>query len=181
MTGQLGAGVLDEIFVGDFFIALGGSVRAVAAQQLAVYEGILAWLAQRDIFGVALELRPGQAGEQVYGGVDIDPRVDQTLAQRFELGVGREMGETADGHGDRVGVASGDGDAQVARQFLHAQGAQYHVPVADSQRDNAADAQEIGRDQHIDVQDVAVQDLAVEDQLAQQLDLLAQLHAQRIF
>ena len=106
---------------------------------------------------------------------------DQPLAQRFELGLGREMGEAADRHGDRVGVASGNGGAQVAGQLFHPQSAQHHVPVAGGQRDDAADAQEVGRDQHIGMQDMAIQNFTVEDELAQQLDLLAQLDAQRIF
>ena len=71
----------------------------------------------------------GSAGSQVDGGIDVRAAVHQPLAQRFELGLRREVGEAAHRHGDRVGVPAGNGRADIAGQLLHAQGAQHHIRV----------------------------------------------------
>ena len=78
-------------------------------------------------------------------------------------------------------VPSAEHHAQIAGEFLHAQRAQHHFGMGTRQRDDAAHAEEVRRDEHVGVQHMAVQNLAVEDQLAQQLGLLGQLHAQRRF
>ncbi len=91
------------------------------------------------------------------------------------------MREAANRHGDGVRVASGEGCAQVPGELLHLQGARDYLRVGGGERNYTADAQEVGRNQHVYVQDVAVQYLAMKYQLAQPDSLIAQFDVERVF
>ncbi len=78
------------------------------------------------------------------------------------------MCEAAHSHRDGMRVPSGDGGANITRQFFHAQGAQHHLGVRTRQRDHAAHPEEIRSNQHISVEYMAVEHFGVHLQFTQQ-------------
>ncbi len=179
VMGPLGRRVGHTLLVGHLPVVLDGVGEAIGGHNRATDEGVLVVLVERDVLRLPLELRPGEGGEEGHRLVHVGAGVHQPRPHLPQFGLGGEVGEAADGHGDGVSMAATDHGAEVAGELLDPQRPLHHLPVALHQGNDGADAEEIGGYQVIDVQNMAVNDLAVEVELAQQHRLLRGLHAQR--
>ena len=179
--GVLGAGLGNAIFVGYLAIVPLVHSDAVGRADVAGEERVLVFVGdQRDVLGLALELGELERERELGRRLQVGPHPPEEIQHRVELGLAGQLGEAAHDAGDGMDVPAHEDVAEVVADGLHAKRATHDLLVRVDERHEALDAQEIGRDEEVDVEDMAVEDLEIEEELAEPQGLIGRDETERV-